>query len=40
MKNGYKILWTDHAISELKGTIAYLENHWTEKELRTFFLQN
>ncbi len=36
MKSGYKILWTDHAISELKETIEYLENNWTEKELRKF----
>jgi plasmid stabilization system protein ParE len=36
MKSGYKILWTDHAISELKETIEYLENKWTERELRTF----
>ena len=36
MKSGYKILWTDHAISELKETIDYLENNWTEKELRKF----
>ncbi|GGH48189.1 hypothetical protein IA57_04315 [Mangrovimonas yunxiaonensis] len=36
MKSGYKILWTDHAISELKETIEYLENNWTEKEVRTF----
>ena len=36
MKNGYKVLWTDHAISELKETIEYLENKWTERELRTF----
>ena len=36
MKSGYKILWTDHAISELKETIEYLENKWTERELRRF----
>jgi plasmid stabilization system protein ParE len=36
MKSGYKILWTDHAKSELKETIEYLENKWTERELRTF----
>lgn len=36
MKNGYKILWTDHAISELKETIDYLLNNWTERELRIF----
>lgn len=36
MKSGYKILWTDHAISELKETIEYLENNWTEMEIRKF----
>tara|TARA_Y100000815_G_C13170526_1_gene435392 strand:+ start:261 stop:563 length:303 start_codon:yes stop_codon:yes gene_type:complete len=36
MKSGYKILWSDHAIFELKETIEYLENKWTEKELRKF----
>jgi len=36
MKSSYKILWTDHAISELKETIEYLETNWTEKELRKF----
>ena len=36
MKSGYKVLWTDHALSELKETIEYLETNWTERELRTF----
>lgn len=36
MKSGYKILWTDHAIFELKETIEYLENNWSERELRIF----
>lgn len=36
MKSGYKILWTDHAISELEKTLEYLENYWTERELRAF----
>lgn len=36
MKSGYKILWTNHAISELEKTLEYLENNWTERELRTF----
>jgi plasmid stabilization system protein ParE len=36
MKSGYKVLWTDHAISELKDTIEYLEENWTERELRNF----
>lgn len=36
MKSGYKIFWTDHAISELKNTLEYLKNNWTEKELQIF----
>lgn len=36
MKSGYKILWTDHAISELNETIEYLEKNWTEKKSRKF----
>jgi len=34
MKNGYRIEWTDNALSELKKTYDYIENNWTEKELR------
>ena len=33
MKSGYKIVWTDHALSELKDTIEHLEENWTEREL-------
>ena len=36
MISGYKILWIDHAITELSETIEYLENNWIEKELRKF----
>ena len=36
MKSGYKVLWTDHAISELKDTIEYFEENWTERELSNF----
>lgn len=36
MKNGYNIFWTDFALAELRQTIEYLEEHWTEKELRNF----
>ena len=36
MKSGYKIIWTDHALSELKQIIDYLEKNWTEKELKNF----
>ncbi|MDI9313049.1 MAG: type II toxin-antitoxin system RelE/ParE family toxin [Limnohabitans sp.] len=34
MKNGCKILWTDFALKELESTIEYLEENWTEKELK------
>lgn len=36
MKSGYKILWTDHALSELKDTIEYLEENWNDRELQNF----
>ena len=36
MKSGYKVLWTDHAISELNETTEFLEKNWTERELRNF----
>jgi plasmid stabilization system protein ParE len=36
MKSGYKILWTDHALSELENTIEYLEENWNERELKDF----
>ncbi|MEP2170698.1 MAG: type II toxin-antitoxin system RelE/ParE family toxin [Polaribacter sp.] len=36
MKSGFKIFWTDHALSELEETIEYLENKWTERELKIF----
>jgi plasmid stabilization system protein ParE len=39
MKNGYKIFWTDFALNELKTTIEYLEENWTEKELHTLVLK-
>ena len=34
MKSGYKIEWTDNAISELEVIFNYLEKNWTENELR------
>ena len=39
MKNGYKILWTDFALKELKNTIEYLEENWTERELRNLAIK-
>lgn len=34
MKSGYKILWTDHALDELAKTFEYLEENFSDKELR------
>lgn len=34
MKSGYRIFWTDNALKELASTIEFLEENWTEKELR------
>lgn len=39
MKNGYEIFWTDYALDELAQTIKYLEENWTEKEIKNFFLK-
>ena len=39
MKNGFKILWTNNALNELEKTIKYLEENWTEKELKTLALR-
>ncbi len=36
MKSGYKVLRTDHALSELENTTQYLQNKWTERELFIF----
>ena len=33
MKSGYKILWTDHALSELEHTIEYLETNFTNRQI-------
>ena len=39
MQSGYKILWTDHALSELNKTIEYLEENCTDKELGNLSLE-
>jgi len=36
MVSGFKIQWTDHALSELSNTVKHLEENWTEKELIQF----
>lgn len=34
MKSGYEIVWSDQALKELEETIEYLEQNFTNKELR------
>lgn len=34
MKSGYKIVWTSNALQELNQTIEYLEENFSEKELK------
>lgn len=36
MKSIYKIIWSDEALVNLKNIINYLENHWTEAEIKKF----
>jgi len=36
MRNTYKIIWTDEALKNLSGIIEYLEQRWTEREIRNF----
>ncbi len=36
MKNTYKFVWSEEAISNLQGIIHYLEYRWTEREIRNF----
>lgn len=36
MASGFKIQWTDHALSELSATVKHLEENWTENELIQF----
>lgn len=39
MKSGYKIFWTDNALSELNETYKYIEREFTEKELENLFVE-
>lgn len=36
MESTYKIIWTDEALANLAKIINYLEQRWTEREIRTF----
>lgn len=34
MKSGYKVVWTDHALDELRQTVSYLEENFSEREIQ------
>jgi plasmid stabilization system protein ParE len=36
MKNTYKLVWSEEAITNLKGIFDYLEYQWTKRELQNF----
>jgi len=36
MKNTFKIIWTNRALSDLKNIVTYLEENWTKKETQKF----
>jgi len=36
MKNTYRIIWSELALSNLKEIVSYFESQWTEKELQKF----
>ena len=34
MKSGYRLLWSDNALRELRQTFNYLEENFTDREIR------
>ncbi len=36
MESTYKLIWSDEALSNLKNILVYLEENWTQKEIKKF----
>jgi plasmid stabilization system protein ParE len=36
MENGYKVFWTNNALKDLRITLKYLKENWSEKEIVNF----
>ena len=36
MKSGYKLLWSDRALTDLQNIINYLTESWIQKEIKEF----
>jgi len=39
MKSGFSIEWTDYALQELSATFQYLENNFTEREMKNLAVE-
>ena len=39
MSNTYKVIWSENSVKELESIITYLEDNWSEKEIRKFIQQ-
>lgn len=36
MRSGYKLLWSNRAIADLKSIIDYLNENWSKREIQNF----
>jgi plasmid stabilization system protein ParE len=36
MQSGYRLFWSDRALDDLQNIINYLNEKWTQKEIRNF----
>ena len=36
MKSGYKLVWSERALADLRNIIDHRTENWTQKEIRTF----
>lgn len=36
MKSGYKVLWSEQALTDLQNILDYLSENWTQRELKNF----
>lgn len=36
MKNTYKLMWSDEALNGLKEIVSYIENRFSEKDVKKF----
>lgn len=36
MRSGYKLLWSDRALSDLQNIVNYLNENWSPKEVKNF----